>query len=126
MKESAKQIVPLDWVFFGVSIVMILEGVFRIAVGSRIGAWLIGIGAYAAYASIYVEKVGRRTGIVFIALGTFALIWAMFNAILLIGLGSAVEILVTVSGWLVFGTIYLPMGIHLIKRARSMKEAKRR
>jgi len=33
MKESARQIVTLDWVFFGISVAMIIAGVFRIAVG---------------------------------------------------------------------------------------------
>ena len=49
MKESARQIVALDWIFFGISVAMIIAGVFRIAVGLRVGAWLVVAGGYAAY-----------------------------------------------------------------------------
>jgi len=125
MKESARQIVALDWIFFGISVAMVPAGVFRIAVGNRIGVWLVVIGAYAAYSSLYIEKVGKRTGILFIVLGAASLIWCISYAIWLLRLESAVWVWTAVSGWLVFGTVCLPMGIYFTKRTKKMRKGKR-
>jgi hypothetical protein len=119
MKESARQIVALDWIFFGISVAMIPAGVFRIAVGNRIGVWLVVIGAYAAYSSLYIEKVGKRTGILFVVLGAVGLIWCISYGIWLFRFESAAWILLAVSGWLILGMVCLPMGIYFTKRAKK-------
>ena len=125
MKESARQIVALDWIFFGISVAMIIAGVFRIAVGLRVGAWLVVAGGYAAYSSLYIEKAGKRTGILFIVLGAIGLIWCIAYAIWQLRLESAAWVLLAVSGWLILGMVCLPMGIYLTKRAKKMAKRKR-
>jgi hypothetical protein len=125
MKESARQIVALDWIFFGISVAMLIAGVFRIAVGLRVGVWLVLIGGYAAYSSLYIEKVGRRTGILFIVFGAVGLVWCIAYAIWLLRLESAAWVLLAVSGWLILGMVCLPMGIYFTKRAKKMRNRKR-
>lgn len=125
MKRNALYIVTLDWIFFGISVAMIPAGIFRIAVGNRVGVWLVVIGAYAAYSSLYVEKVGKRTGILFVVLGALGLIWSISYGIWLLRFESAVWVLMVLSGWLTIGTVCLPMGIYLMKRAKRMRKSSR-
>jgi len=126
MKESEKEIMVLDWVFFGLSLAMIIAGIFRIAVGIRTGAWLVVVGGYAAYSSLYIEKAGKRTGILLVVLGAIGLTWGVGYGIWLLGFESASWVLLAVSGWLILGIVSLPMGIYLTKRARKMRKRKRR
>jgi len=125
MKQSARQIVTLDWILFGINVAMIIAGVFRIAVGLRVGVWLVVIGGYAAYSSLYIEKAGKRTGIVFVVLGAVGLIWGISYAIWLLRLESAAWVLWAVSGWLILGIVCLPMGIYFAKRAKNMRKGNR-
>ena len=115
MKGNRRQMAPLDWTFFGVSIAMVIAGGSSIAPGNMIGVWLVVIGVYASYSNLHREKVGRGTGVFFIVIGAASLIWCIIYAIFLLRLEPVIRDWAAGLGWLLFGIACLPMGIYFIK-----------